>query len=98
MSAWGAQVKTVFLGLGFGVFCANLGFLASYTFLPLYAVKLGASMAEVGVLLAVYSVVSTIMMVVLGRVSDIGGLRRVLIVLGLAGSTMIYWLLGASTS
>lgn len=91
-------MKTIFLGLGFGVFCANLGFLASYTFLPLYAVKLGAGMAEVGVLLAVYAVVSTIMMVVLGRISDIGGLRRVLIVLGLVGSSAVYWLLGASRS
>jgi len=93
---WGAWVKTVFLGLGFGVFCANLGFLASYTFLPLYTLKLGASMAEVGILLAVYSVVSTIMTAVLGRISDIGGLRRVLIILGLSGSTIVYWLLGAS--
>ncbi len=98
MPEWGTQLKTVFLGLGFAVFCANLGFLAAYTFLPLYTLRLGANMAEVGMLLAVYSVVSTIMMVVLGRISDIGGLRRVLIILGLSGSTTVYWLLGASRS
>ncbi len=91
-------MRVVFLGLGLGVFCANVGFLACYTFIPLYARGIGASMAEVGLLLTVYYLVSTVMMVVLGKLSDVGGLRRVLIISGLAGSAVVYWLLGASKS
>ncbi len=89
-------MRGVFIGLGLGIFCANFGFLASYTFLPLYALKIGATMSEVGFLLATNAVVSTIMVMALGRLSDVGGMRRFLIVLGFAGSAVVYWLLGIS--
>jgi len=89
-------MRGVFLGLSIGIFCANFGFLAAYTFLPLYALRIGSSMGEVGLLLASYAVVSTIMVMVLGRLSDVGGLRRVLIILGFAASAVVYWLLGSS--
>ncbi|MEM2107543.1 MAG: MFS transporter [Candidatus Bathyarchaeia archaeon] len=90
-------MKTVFLGLGLGIFCANAGFLAFYTFIPLHARMVGASMGEIGLLLAVYSLVSTFMITVFGRLSDIGDLRRLFIVLGLWGCAITYYLLSVSS-
>ncbi len=53
-------------------------------------------MSEIGLLLASYFFITTWMSVVLGRLSDVPGLRRVLIVLGLAGSAVAYWFLGVT--
>lgn len=88
----------VFVGLSFGVFCANIGFLATVTFVPLFARSLGIGMAEIGFIMGMYFIVATIMMVTIGSLSDIGGLRNIIIVIGLAGSAVIYWLIGISTT
>jgi MFS family permease len=88
----------VFVGLSFGVFCANIGFLATVTFVPLFARSLGIGMAEIGFIMGMYFIVATIMMVTIGSLSDIGGLRNIIIVIGLAGSAVIYWLIGTSTT
>ncbi|MGQ9542841.1 MAG: MFS transporter [Candidatus Bathyarchaeia archaeon] len=92
----GSDVKAVFTGLGLSIFCANAGFLAFYTFIPIHARMVGASMSEIGLLLATYSLVSTIMITVFGRLSDIGGLRRLFIVAGFGGCALTYWLLTIS--
>ena len=89
-------MKSVFLGLGLASLCANAGQLASSTFLALYAQKLGVGMSEIGLLLASYWLVLTIMTIIFGRLADVGELRKVLIVSGLAGSAVVYWLLGIS--
>lgn len=91
-------LRVVFVGLGFGVFCANIGFLAAVTFVPLFARSLGIGMAEIGFIMGMYFIVATIMMVTIGSLSDIGGLRNIIIVIGLAGSAVIYWLIGISTT
>ena len=91
-------LRTVFVGLSFGVFCANIGFLATVTFVPLFARSLGMGMAEIGFIMGMYFIVATIMMVTIGSLSDIGGLRNIIIVIGLAGSAVIYWLIGISTT
>lgn len=91
-------LRMVFVGLSFGVFCANIGFLATVTFVPLFARSLGIGMAEIGFIMGMYFIVATIMMVTLGSLSDIGGLRNIIIVIGLAGSAVIYWLIGISTT
>ncbi len=88
----------VFVGLSFGVFCANIGFLATVTFVPLFARSLGIGMAEIGFIMGMYFIVATVMMVTIGSLSDIGGLRNIIIVIGLAGSAVIYWLIGISTT
>ncbi|WP_455279878.1 MFS transporter [[Eubacterium] cellulosolvens] len=88
----------VFIGLSFGVFCANIGFLATFTFVPLFARSLGIGMAEIGFIMGMYFIVATIMMVTIGSLSDVGGLRSIIIVTGLAGSAVIYWLIGISTT
>lgn len=88
----------VFVGLSFGVFCANIGFLATVTFVPLFARSLGIGMAEIGFIMGMYFIVATIMMVTIGSLSDIGGLRNIIIVIGLAGSAVVYWLIGISTT
>ena len=91
-------LRMVFVGLSFGVFCANIGFLATVTFVPLFARSLGIGMAEIGFIMGMYFIVATIMMVTIGSLSDIGGLRNIIIVIGLAGSAVIYWLIGISTT
>ncbi|OGD53177.1 hypothetical protein A3K80_04600 [Candidatus Bathyarchaeota archaeon RBG_13_38_9] len=91
-------MRTVFVGLSFGVFCANIGFLATVTFVPLFARSLGMGMAEIGFIMGMYFIVATIMMVTIGSLSDVGGLRNIIIVIGLAGSAVIYWLIGISTT
>jgi len=91
-------MRLVFFGLGISGFCANAGFLASSTFLALYARKIGIGMGEIGLLMASYYLVSTIMTLVFGRLSDVAGLKKVLILLGLVGSSGVYWLLGVSWS
>ena len=91
-------LRMVFVGLSFGVFCANIGFLATVTFVPLFARSLGMGMAEIGFIMGMYFIVATIMMVTIGSLSDIGGLRNIIIVIGLAGSAVIYWLIGLSTT
>lgn len=91
-------LRTVFVGLSFGMFCANIGFLATVTFVPLFARSLGMGMAEIGFIMGMYFIVATIMMVTIGSLSDIGGLRNIIIVIGLAGSAVIYWLIGISTT
>ncbi len=91
-------LRMVFVGLSFGVFCANIGFLATVTFVPLFARSLGIGMAEIGFIMGMYFIVATIMMVTIGSLSDIGGLRNIIIVIGLAGSAVIYWLIGLSTT
>ncbi len=88
----------VFVGLSFGVFCANIGFLATVTFVPLFARSLGIGMAEIGFIMGMYFIVATIMMVTVGSLSDVGGLRNIIIIIGLAGSAVIYWLIGISTT
>jgi MFS family permease len=90
------SMKNVFVGLGLASFCANAGQLASSTFLALYAQKLGVGMGEIGFLLASYYLVSTITTIVFGRLSDIGQVRKVLIIFGLAGSAVVYWFLSIS--
>ena len=85
-----------FVGLSFGVFCANIGFLATVTFVPLFARSLGIGMAEIGFIMGMYFVVATIMMVTVGSLSDVGGLRNIIIVMGLAGAAIIYWFIGIS--
>lgn len=92
------RLRTVFVGLSFGVFCANIGFLATVTFVPLFARSLGMGMAEIGFIMGMYFIVATIMMVTVGSLSDVGGLRNIIIVIGLAGSAVIYWLIGISTT
>ena len=89
-------MKAVFVGLGFASFCASAGQLAASTFLALYAQNLGVGMSEIGVLVASYWLVSTVMTIVFGRLSDMGQLRTVLIVFGLSGSAVAYWFLGSS--
>jgi MFS family permease len=91
-------LRIVLVGLSFGVFCANIGFLATVTFVPLFARSLGIGMAEIGFIMGMYFIVATIMMVTIGSLSDIGGLRNIIIVIGLAGSAVIYWLIGISTT
>jgi MFS family permease len=88
----------VFIGLSFGVFCANIGFLATVTFVPLFARSLGIGMAEIGFIMGMYFFVATIMMVTIGSLSDVSGLRSIIIITGLAGSAVIYWLIGISTT
>jgi MFS family permease len=88
--------KLLLVGVGVGELCANAGWLASSTFIPLYALEVGATMSEIGQLLASYYLVSTIMTTILGRVSDVRRLRKVVIVTGLAGSAAVYWFLGVS--
>jgi MFS family permease len=90
-------MKTVFIGLGLGIFCANAGYMAFYTFIPLHARMIGASMGEIGLLLATYSLVSTFMITVFGRLSDIGDLRRLFIVSGLWGCALTYYFLSVSS-
>jgi MFS family permease len=89
-------MKAVFIGLGFASLCASAGQLAASTFLALYAQNLGIGMGEIGFLVASYWLVSTVMTIVFGRLSDVGQLRKILIVLGLSGSAAAYWLLGFS--
>jgi MFS family permease len=91
-------LRIFFVGLSFGVFCANIGFLATVTFVPLFARSLGIGMAEIGFIMGMYFIVATIMMVTIGSLSDIGGLRNIIIIIGLAGSAVIYWLIGISTT
>gem|GEM_PF-1243785 len=86
------------VGLSFGVFCANIGFLATLTFVPLFARSLGIGMAEIGFIMGMYFIVATIMMATVGSLSDVGGLRNIIIIIGLAGAAVIYWLIGISTT
>lgn len=91
-------LRIVLVGLSFGVFCANIGFLATLTFVPLFARSLGIGMAEIGFIMGMYFIVATIMMATVGSLSDVGGLRNIIIIIGLAGAAVIYWLIGISTT
>ncbi|WP_455369022.1 MFS transporter [[Eubacterium] cellulosolvens] len=87
-----------FVGLSFGVFCANIGFLATLTFVPLFARSLEIGMVQIGFIMGMYFIVATIMMVTIGSLSDVSGLRSIIIITGLGGSAVIYWLIGISTT
>ncbi len=91
-------LRMAFVGLSFGVFCANIGFLATLTFVPLFARSLEIGMVQIGFIMGMYFIVATIMMVTIGSLSDVSGLRSIIIITGLGGSAVIYWLIGISTT
>lgn len=90
------SARLLFIGVGIGEFCANAGWLASGTFIALYAQQMGVSIGEIGLLVASYYLVSTIMTSALGKLSDVGRLRKVFIVAGLAGCAVAYWFLSVA--
>lgn len=55
-------------------------------------------MAKIGMIGASYFMVTTIMMYILGKLSDLKGLRNYLIIFGLLGSSIVYFLLSISNS
>ncbi len=72
--------------------------MASYTFIPLLAKSIGASMAEIGVIGATFFIVTTPMMYVLGKLSDLRGLRKWFIISGFIGASAVYFFLAISNS
>lgn len=81
----------------FTVFIDLLGFGIILPFLPYYAVELGASGMELGIILTSYSLAQLIGAVLLGRFSDRFG-RRPILLLSLAGASASMVWSGLATS
>jgi len=79
------------------VFSNLLGFGIIIPLLPYYAEKFGANPNEVTLLMASYSLMQLIFSPILGRISDIYGRKKIL-VLCLIGSAISYFLLYFATS
>ncbi len=79
------------------VFVDQLGFGIVLPFLPLYADKLGASGFEVGLLLAIYSLMQMLVATSWGRLSDRVG-RRPILVASALGASAGFVLLGCADS
>lgn len=79
------------------VFVDQLGFGIVLPFLPLYADKLGASGFEVGLLLAIYSLMQMLVATSWGRLSDRVG-RRPILVASALGACAGFVLIGAADS
>src|ERR1700719_5216251 len=71
------------------VFFDLLGFGIVIPFLPMYAARLGMGAGSIGLILSAYSIMQFIFSPLLGPLSDLIGLRPV-IMLGLVGSSLRY--------
>ena len=92
------QKRKASLAVIFGiVFVDLIGFGIVIPVLPLYAERFGASPLVVGLLLAVYSLMSFLFAPVLGRLSDRIGRRPVLLV-SILGSSLGFLLMGLAGS
>jgi MFS family permease len=76
---------------------SNIAYTSSTLFIPIYASEIGASSAEIGVIVASYSVALLLSNYTLGRLSDIYGRKPVLMVSLLFASVMAFFQLLANT-
>jgi DHA1 family tetracycline resistance protein-like MFS transporter len=79
------------------VFFDLLGFGIVIPFLPMYAERLQIGAGAIGVLFAAYSIMQFVFAPILGRISDRIG-RRPIIMLGLLGSSVSYFIYGFAGS
>src|SRR5260370_994488 len=79
------------------VFVDLLGFGIVIPFLPMYAERLEVGAAGIGLILAIYSMMQFLCAPILGRISD-HVVRRPVIMLGLLGSSISYFIYGFADS
>lgn len=79
------------------VFVDLLGFGIVIPFLPMYVERLGVGAFAIGLILSSYSLMQFLVAPVLGRISDRVG-RRPIIMLGLLGSSLSYFIYGFAYS
>ena len=82
------MIKKIFPVLALSVFSAMLGFGIISPLLPLYAEQMGATGIWIGIIFASYSISRTIIMPIVGRLSDRLG-RKLFLSIGLFSSAII---------
>lgn len=79
------------------MFLVMVGFGIIIPVLPFYAEEIGASPTELGLLMAVYSLMQLLFAPIWGKVSDRIG-RKPVIMIGIAGLSLSFFLMGASST
>lgn len=90
------KTKNALLILFFVMFLVMVGFGIIIPVLPFYAEQIGASPTELGLLMAVYSLLQLLFAPMWGKISDRIG-RKPVLMLGIAGLAISFFLMAVST-